>query len=207
MPRPYGFQSRSKSFGKTGYPANRRSCSPEDESEPDESGDVAGPNHSPEKELERCHSAALNFLGVRSRSAAEVRERLAKRQFSKEAIESTIVWLTETGLLDDAAFAEAWTATRGRLRPSGSRLVKRELLAKGIDRELAAEAVSGIDEDAAAMQAGEKYVRRLHSEDEQAFRRRLQQHLLARGFNFSTIEHVVQQLWARTKLLDTISEP
>jgi len=39
-------------------------------------------------------------------------------------------------MLDDRAFAAAWIASRDRARPRGERVLRQELLQKGIDRSL-----------------------------------------------------------------------
>lgn len=80
-------------------------------------------------------TAALRFLEARQRSTAEVRRRLTRAGYGEELVAGAIARLTELGMLDDTAFAQAWVESRDRARPRSERALRRELAVKGIDRE------------------------------------------------------------------------
>jgi regulatory protein len=86
--------------------------------------------------------AALRFLESRARSAYEVRGRLVRHGYRPDLVESCIARLTELGMVDDAAFAQAWVESRDRARPRGERALRRELAQKGINREIADETLA-----------------------------------------------------------------
>jgi regulatory protein len=81
-------------------------------------------------------AAAARFLEARSRSVVEVRRRLTGAGYRPALVEGAIERLLEVGVLDDRAFAEAWIASRDRARPRGERVLRQELIQKGIDRAL-----------------------------------------------------------------------
>jgi regulatory protein len=81
-------------------------------------------------------AAAARFLEARSRSVVEVRRRLTGAGYQRALVDGAIERLLELGVLDDRAFAEAWIASRDRARPRGERVLRQELLQKGIDRPL-----------------------------------------------------------------------
>jgi regulatory protein len=85
--------------------------------------------------------AAIRFLEARQRSTAEVRRRLGTAGYREELVTGAIERLTELGMLDDAAFAQAWIESRDRARPRGERALSDELRVKGIDREIVATAL------------------------------------------------------------------
>jgi regulatory protein len=96
--------------------------------------------------------AALRFLEVRSRSTAEVRRRLTGAGYRAELVDGAIERLLALGLLDDAAFAEAWVESRDRAHPRSGRALRVELARKGIeapviDATLAERAAAGPDAD------------------------------------------------------------
>src|SRR5215204_1128361 len=72
---------------------------------------------------------ALNLLGYRARSEAELRERLRRYGYIEETIESVVLRLRELGYLDDAEFARMKATRRragtgrGGSRPSSRRAV------------------------------------------------------------------------------------
>jgi regulatory protein len=88
-------------------------------------------------------AAALRFLEARSRSTAEVRERMVRHGYRPDLVESCLGRLTELGMLDDETFARAWVESRDRARPRGERALRSELARKGVDRGV----VDGVLED------------------------------------------------------------
>ena len=114
--------------------------------------------------------AALRFLESRARSASEVRERLVRHGYRPDLVEGCIERLTELGMLDDAAFAQAWVESRDRARPRGERALRTELRMKGIDRAV----VDGVIQDRADRAADDDLVA-----DEEAARRLLERNARA----------------------------
>jgi regulatory protein len=78
--------------------------------------------------------AAARFLEARSRSVHEVRRRLTGAGYQPALVEGAITRMLELGMLDDAAFAQAWVESRDRARPRGERAIREELRMKGLDR-------------------------------------------------------------------------
>ena len=64
---------------------------------------------------------ALNLLGYRARSEAEIRDRLTRYGYVGETIDAVILRLKELGYLDDAEFAR--TKAREKARRYGPRRV------------------------------------------------------------------------------------
>ena len=94
--------------------------------------------------------AAAAFLEVRPRSVDEMRRRLRHLGYPAALIEVVIDRLLAYGYLDDEAFARAWVESRDRARPRGEAALRRELVLKGIDRELISAVLAGRDEEVAA---------------------------------------------------------
>lgn len=81
-------------------------------------------------------AAGLRFLEARPRSIAEVRRRLSQAGYQAVLVEGAIARLLELGMLDDAAFAQAWIESRDRANPRGEHALRRELSLKGIERPI-----------------------------------------------------------------------
>ncbi len=117
--------------------------------------------------------AALRFLEARQRSEAEVRRRLTEHGYRSDLVDGAITRLTELGILDDAAFAAAWVASRDRAHPRGERALRRELVLKGLERSVidaAMEDRRGTGSDAAD-DVDEAAARRLIERNAAALRR------------------------------------
>ena len=146
-------------------------------------------------ETERAYRASLRFLSYRPRSRAEVRQRLARR-FTAHVVYQTLARLEDSGYLDDVAFARFWRENREAHRPRSAAMVKREIQQRGVARDVAEDAISGLDDEDSAYRAGYRRVRALHGLDQAAFRRRLSDYLSRRGFSFSVVRCAVERLWA-----------
>ena len=143
--------------------------------------------------FQRVNAAALRLLSYRPRSEAELRARLIRR-FSSAVVDDVIGSLRGRSLLDDARFAQQWTDSRDAHRPRSATAVRRELVSKGIDRSLADEAVSDLDDEDSAYRAALPRARRLEEADLATFRRRLTGYLLRRGFTQSVARRTIIRL-------------
>ncbi len=92
--------------------------------------------------------AALRLLGARARSRQEMQDRLVAREFPPDEIERTMTRLDEWKLLDDEEFAQQWVRSRSSTSQRGRLALKRELRTKGIDDDVAAQALETIDAEA-----------------------------------------------------------
>ena len=144
----------------------------------------------------QARDIALRFLAYRPRSEAEVRRRLAK-DFPAQVIDPLVEALVRQGLIDDRAFARQWRAGRERRRPRSQRLIRQELLHRGLSAEVIAESLEGFDDEANAYLAAERPARRLAARgaDKEEFRRRMAALLGRRGFGFGAIRQTTRRLW------------
>jgi regulatory protein len=143
----------------------------------------------------RCYNAATLFLGYRPRSEPELRERLRKRGFHSNSIESVVNRLKEQGLVDDSAFAEFWKDNRDSFSPRSQWLTGQELRRKGVSEDIIVKVVGTIDDEDSAYRAALKKARKLPRTDYQVFRRKLGDHLKRRGFGYGVINSTVRRLW------------
>ena len=142
----------------------------------------------------KCLNAALRLLSYRPRSEAEIRTRLSRR-FDGETIKGVILRLRERQMIDDVAFATFWREERDSFSPRGRRLLKAELRNKGIDPEVIAEVLDGIDDEESAYRAAQKRGRTLAKEDYETFRRKLGAFLRRRGFSYEVVSRTTERLW------------
>ena len=147
-----------------------------------------------DKPLRQALGRSLNLISYRQRTEFELRQRLSSK-FSPDVIDRTVRRLKEQGLVDDAQFAEAWTASRARSSPRSSRAISRELADKGVARSLAEAAVRELDDDSTARDAAARFARRLTDADYTQFHRRLWAHLSRRGYSGPIARRAVAEMW------------
>jgi regulatory protein len=140
---------------------------------------------------------ALLFLGYRARSMQEVRANLEKHEIPEAVIDSTLNRLQENGLLNDQEFAQAWVENRNTFRPRSRRALSMELRRKGLDDEIVQKILDeNVNEDALALEAARKYVRKVQGLEWQDFRQKLGGFLGRRGFSYGVTAQVLQVIWS-----------
>jgi regulatory protein len=148
------------------------------------------------KETEyKLYQSAVRLLSVRPRSEAELRRSFQKKKAPLDLQDKVITRLIEEGLIDDWVFAETWVENRLAFRPRGKRALKAELLQKGVSRQITAEAIESIDEEAAAVKAAEKASRRFIGLSYQDYKRKLFGYLSRRGFPYDLIYQMIDRFW------------
>ncbi len=145
---------------------------------------------------ERAYERSLRYLSYRPRSEQELRRYLENKDVEPDAIIQVIDRLKRMRLLDDAAFAEFWVENRDAFRPRGAWALRGELRQKGISSDLIEEALSDLDEEAAALRASERAVRRYARLDRETFLRRFMGYLQRRGFPYGLSRRIVEHRWA-----------
>lgn len=139
--------------------------------------------------------AAYRYLSYRPRSEFEMGVWLERKGFGRRTIESTVSTLKAKGLLDDLAFARFWRESRESSSPRSLAALRSELSRRGINPDVVAEALDGVDEEAAAYRAAQKKAARLGTVDHDDFRSKLSAVLRRRGFSYEVTEHTVNRLW------------
>lgn len=89
------------------------------------------------KALKRC----MSFIAYRPRTEFEIRTRLKELGVPDEISKRVMDRMLELGYLNDKEFARQWAETRSRSKGFGPLRLQMELQKKGIDQELAREAV------------------------------------------------------------------
>lgn len=105
---------------------------------------ASGPPGDPESV---ARTICLRLLAATPRTRAELAEALAKREVPDDAAERVLDRFTEVGLIDDAAYAEAWVRTRQAGRGLARRALAHELRRRGVDETVVQSAVETIDPD------------------------------------------------------------
>jgi regulatory protein len=138
----------------------------------------------------------LRLLAARARSRAELIDKMAKRGYPDEVVETVLGRLVAVGLVDDEDFAAQWVRSRHTYSGKGKRALSAELRTKGVDAEVIAAALDGIDAGAERVRAEQLVDRKLRREvladgDDPKVMRRLVGMLARRGYSQSMAVAVV----------------
>ncbi|MFI6266764.1 regulatory protein RecX [Micromonospora sp. NPDC051006] len=144
-----------------------------DDAGPDAAGGGGSPTP-PRDEAELAREICLRQLAVRPRTRAELAGALAKRGISDEVSAQVLDRYDEVGIIDDAAFARAWISSRHNGRGLARRALANELRQRGVDGEVASEALGELSEETEAETARalvERKLRTARGEPDAVFRR------------------------------------
>lgn len=127
----------------------------------------------------------LRKLAAAPRSRAQLAEALAAKDISEQTANEVLDRMEEVGLVDDVAFAEMVVRSVQNSRGLAKRSVTEELRKRGVDDEIAADAVEHIDDERDRDSARELVARKLRTMsalEPEVQRRRLAGYLARRGY-------------------------
>ncbi len=149
--------------------------------------------------FENLLNKSFKFLSYRPRSEKEVRDYLLRKKADDITLERIIQSLKENNFINDVDFTKWWIEQRTKFRPKAQRLIKLELLRKGIAKDLIEEILQDktveteTDLDKAKKIAQKKLLRYKNEEPHKKYEKMVR-FLASRGFNWDTIKEVVDQL-------------
>jgi len=154
-------------------------------------------NLTPEEKRRRTFDRAVKLISAKSRSEAELRERLLQnRTANKTDVEAVISRLKEYGYLDDERFALSYASLRVKQRPIGRRRLAQNLKFKKVDSAVAEEALNQVysetSEGELIDRAIEKRVRLKGPPKNRLEAKSLFDHLLRQGFPFELVSEKVR---------------
>jgi regulatory protein len=148
------------------------------------------------------YDRALNMLAFRARSSAELGRSLVRKGEEKAHVDWAIQRLQENGLLDDAAFAQAYTRAKALGAQQSRRRVQQDLARKGVARSVSDAAIEtvfeeeGVDQREIVQEAARKKLRSLRTLEPQVRRRRLYAFLARRGYDADDIRAAMDAVGA-----------
>lgn len=156
-------------------------------------------NLTPEERRAWTFQRAVKLLATRSRSVAELRERLLQSRYAtKPLVEEVIARLREYGYLDDQQLALSFASSKVRQTPTGRRRLERDLSLKKVDRAVVDEALDQVfaetTEEELINRAIEKRIRLRGRPKNRAEAKSLFDHLLRQGFPFELVSEKVRSL-------------
>ena len=141
----------------------------------------------------------MSLLAMQPRTRVELERKLLQAQAPPEVVAEVLDRLTAVGLIDDAAFAQAYVRTGVAVRRRGTRSLRSELRGRGVsddDIETAADEVDEDTERATALALASKRAPSLARFAPEVRRRRLMGLLMRRGFSSVICSSVLSEVMA-----------
>ncbi|MFQ4148446.1 regulatory protein RecX [Arthrobacter sp. LAPM80] len=148
-----------------------------------------------------ARAIVLQQLTHSPKSRFQLGQKLAERNIPVDVAEAVLDRFEAVKLIDDAEFATLWVRSRSLHKHLARGALRRELAEKGIDPELAQDALEQIDDDTELQQARELVQRKLRGSidlgersERDKYTRRWVAMLARKGFNPSMAYHVVGEV-------------
>ena len=150
----------------------------------------------PDELRAKTFERALKLLTAKSRSVAELRERLSERCSSNAIVETVIARLREYGYLDDERYALGYASAKVRQQPVGRRRLQQGLAMKQVERAVVDEVLDQVFAETSEAElldrAIEKRIRLRGRPKTRAEAKSLFDHLLRQGFPFELVSDKVR---------------
>ncbi len=144
--------------------------------------------------LRKARERALYLLDERDYSFVELYKKL-ERNYPEDICLEVVNGLAELKLVDDRRYAEKLAEKLVEVKKLGYYRARQEMLAKGLDRELTEEILSGYEEDTDQRLAElieKKYARRITDEDSL---RKVKNALVRQGYSYYDIDRVMGEMF------------
>ncbi|MBB5937507.1 recombination regulator RecX [Streptomyces zagrosensis] len=112
---------------------------------------------------EQARAICLRLLTGNPRTRKQLADALRKRDIPDDVAEEVLSRFEDVGLINDAAFADAWVESRHHSRGLARRALARELCTKGVDSAVIDDAVGQLDAEQEEQTARELVERKLRS--------------------------------------------
>lgn len=168
-------------------------------------GGRRGPEHArpePEDPAAYARGLVLDALARSARTRGQLADLLARKGLEPELAEEVLERYAELGLVDDAAYAEAFTRSRHEHRGMGSRAIAFELRRRSVPDQLVREAVSVLDaetEQATATRLARQRQARLAGLPREVQARRLAGFLARKGYGGEVAGRAVREALAEVR--------
>ena len=143
-----------------------------------------------------CRDYALKVIEYRDRTEKELREKLKEKGFGENLIDDELEFLKSYGFINDARYAERFTADAINLKKWGKSRIKSELIRKGVDRELIDNTIEDafleIDDDRLFAEMQKRYKNSDFSNIKE--RTRIFNFFLRRGFSPEEIKGAINRM-------------
>ena len=155
------------------------------------------------EERTKAKEKALTFLSYRMRSVEELKKKLKEKEFAERTIDQVIQDFLRVGLLDDRQFASVYVQNRMIQKPMSRRLLRQELISKGIEGVIIEHAIEKeygtCSENEVALDLIRRKVLRHQSNkmDIKKVRKKISDFLMRRGFDWDVIGEVMREMLLR----------
>lgn len=152
------------------------------------------------KEEQECaNNYGLRLLNFKMRTEQEIRRKMKEKEYTEDVVDTTIEYLYYLNYLNDEEYANKFIKDKSNLKNMGKERIKRELYAKGIDKEIINDQIEDlVDDDDEYEKATEMAIKKLETtyknDDKNAQYRKLGGFLQRKGYSMNIVFKILKEL-------------
>lgn len=140
-----------------------------------------------ESEFQSCFDSALNFISVSQKTKKQIKDKLIQKGYLEEIVLKAIDKLIEYGYVNDSDYAEKYVNSYKNQK--GKKLIKLELLKKGVKEEDLSEFLDGVDSQIETIsKLADKYMKNKPCDLKTV--KKLYSYLISKGFDYDEVKEV-----------------
>lgn len=146
------------------------------------------------EEQNKVINHALNILSYSQNTRKDLYTKLMKKGYDEEFVLKAIEYCEERNYINDKLYAESFIKDKVNLSKYGSKKIRYDLIAKGVDKEIVDEVLDLDPEDEfeRALELAKKRVRSYKNDDKNAIYRKLGGYLQRRGYGYDIVSKVLR---------------
>lgn len=147
-----------------------------------------------EETQKRAFSLSLKYLSFRPHSVKEINDYLLKKGFMEKTVSKTLKRLLVLKFLNDEEFGRQWIESRQKHKGKSKFVLKNELKAKGLDKELTEKLLqTAIGDLKTAKDFFERKKNKLKYLPKEEFNKKIVGMLQRKGYNWNIISKVLDK--------------
>ena len=150
--------------------------------------------HNFDSDFEKAKSCAFWYINRRRYTKRELYERLVKKEYDPDTVNSVLDYLEELEYIDDKDYARRYISDAVNLKKHGIIRIRRDLKMKGISQDIVDKVFSDLDitERDSILQLLEKRAYNADMTDEKAVSK-IVGFLVRRGFSYTDVYDVIRE--------------
>lgn len=142
--------------------------------------------------LDKAYDRALNLIARRQRSRWELEDYLKRKDYDEDTIQIILNRLSESGYVNDKAFATAWVSNRRLLKATSKRRLQQELRQKRVADEIIQEVLEA--DETSELDVLKELIIRKRKQSRYQDDLKLMQYLTRQGYNYGDIKTALGEI-------------
>jgi len=145
------------------------------------------------EQFSKGYLGSVNLILSRPRSRLEIEQYLRlKKKVENEIIERVIKKLEKENYLNDEKFVQLWIESRLKNKPRGRKMIRNELLKKGISKDIIEKFIKSIPESK-EINIAQELIKKKYGKMNKNNREKIYRFLISKGFEYKTIQYIISK--------------